>query len=149
MMRHRIAKKKATLQDLSPVIDTRVALYYRVSSDEQAERGTIEAQRTFLRQYASLYSLPVADEYADDGITGRLSLGERPEGQRLLQDAEAGRFRCVLVYRLTRLGRSLKALSEAHDVLSAFGVTIRSAIEPFGISTPIGKFVFQLLASLA
>jgi site-specific DNA recombinase len=58
MMRHRIAKKKATLQDLSPVIDTRVALYYRVSSDEQAERGTIEAQRTFLRQYASLYSLP-------------------------------------------------------------------------------------------
>jgi len=126
-----------------------VALYMRVSSEDQAERETIDAQRYFLRQFTNLYQLPVADEYADDGITGTLPLGERPEGRRLLQDAEAGRFGCVLVTRLTRLGRSLKALTDAHDVLSQFGVTIRSANEPFDTSTPIGKFVFQLLGSLA
>ena len=66
------------------------------------------------------------------GIAGTLPLGERPEGRRLLQDAEASRFGCVLVYRLTRLGRSLKALTEAHEILSRCGVTIRSATEPFG-----------------
>jgi len=121
----------------------------RVSSEDQADRGTIDAQRDFLRQFASLYQLPVTDEYADDGVTGTLPLGERPEGRRLLQDAEAGRFGCVLVYRLTRLGRSLKALIEAHDILSRFGVTIRSATEPFDTSTPIGTFLFQLLGSLA
>ena len=121
----------------------------RVRSEDQADRGTIDAQRDFLRQFATLYQLPVADEYADDGITGTLSLGERPEGRRLLQDAEAGRFGCVIVYRLTRLGRSLKALTEAHDILSQFKVTIRSATEPFDTSTPIGTFLFQLLGSLA
>lgn len=78
-----------------------------------------------------------------------LHLDKRPEGHRLLQDAEAGRFGCVLVYRLTRLGRSLDALIDAHDILSRFGVTIRSAQEPFDTSTPIGTFLFQLLGSLA
>jgi site-specific DNA recombinase len=127
----------------------RVALYMRVSSDEQAERSTIDAQRDFLRQYTSLYQLAVADAYADDGVTGTLPLGDRPEGQRLLHDAEAGRFGCVLVYRLTRLGRSLKALTAAHDRLAQYGVTIRSATEPFDTSTSIGTFLFQLLGSMA
>ena len=98
-----------TLATSTPVTDTRLALSLRVSSEDQADRGTIEAQRDFLRQYVQLYSLPAADEYADDGITGTLPLSDRPEGRRLLQDAEAGRFGCVLVYRLTRLGRSRSA----------------------------------------
>ena len=70
----------------------------RVATEDQADRGTIEAQRDFLRQFASLYQLPVAGEYADDGVTGTLSLGGRPEGQRFLQDAEAGAFGCGGVY---------------------------------------------------
>src|SRR5262245_8707172 len=120
-----------------------------VSTEDQADRGTIDAQRDFLRQFSQLYQLPIAGEYADDGITGTLPLGERPEGQRLLQDAEAGAFGCVLVYRLTRLGRSLKALTEAHDMLTRHGVTIRSVTEPFDTSTPIGTFLLQLLSSHA
>lgn len=133
----------------SPLPSPQVALYMRVSTEDQADRGTIEAQRDFLRQFANLYQLPVAGEYADDGVTGTLPLGARPEGQRLLQDAEAGAFGCVIVYRLTRLGRSLKALTDAHETLSHFKVTIRSATEPFDTSTPIGTFLFQLLGSLA
>src|SRR5438445_896292 len=93
-------------------IDTsrNVALYMRVSSEDQAERGTIGAQRDFLRQFATLYSLPVIEEYEDDGITGTLPLSQRPAGRRLLDDAQSGRFGCVLVYRVDRLGRSLDAL---------------------------------------
>jgi site-specific DNA recombinase len=144
-------KKRATTLDASQSLNTagNVAIYMRVSTEDQADRGTIDAQRDFLRQFASLYQLPVVDEYSDDGVTGTVSLRERPEGQRLLQDAEAGRFGCVLVYRLTRLGRSLKALIEAHDMLTRHGVAIRSVTEPFDTSTPIGTFLFQLLSSLA
>src|SRR5262245_57218528 len=75
-----------------------VALDMRVSTEDQADRGTIDAQRDFLRQFTNLYQLPVAGEYADDGVTGTLPLEARPEGQRLLQDTEAGAFGCVLVY---------------------------------------------------
>jgi site-specific DNA recombinase len=96
-----------------------------------------------------MYQLQVAGEYADDGVTGTLLLGERPEGQRLLQDAEAGRFGTVLVYRITRLGRSLHVILDAHEQLSARGVTFRPANEPFDTSTPAGNFFFQLLGSMA
>ena len=95
----------------TPPPSPHVAIYMRVSTEDQADRGTIDAQRDFLRKFTSLYQLPVADEYTDDGVIGTLPLGERPEGQRLLQDAEAGRFSAVLVYRMTRLGRSIRPSS--------------------------------------
>ena len=68
----------------------RVALLLRVSSEEQRERETIEIQREFLQEYCRLYNLEVAQVYADDGVSGTIPLYERPEGRRLLEDAEGG-----------------------------------------------------------
>jgi site-specific DNA recombinase len=126
-----------------------MALYARVSSEDQAERGTIKGQLDFLRDYAKLMALPIVDEYADDGISGTIPLAQRPDGQRLLHDAELGRFGGVLLYRVDRLGRSLTALLDAHAQLAALDITLRSATEPFDTSTPIGTFLFQLLGWLA
>jgi Resolvase, N terminal domain len=49
----------------------RVALYARVSSEEQVERETIEAQRAFLKDYARLHGLNVVGEFSDIYINGR------------------------------------------------------------------------------
>jgi site-specific DNA recombinase len=127
----------------------RVALYLRVSSEEQRDRETIEIQREFLEEYCRLYGLEVADVYADDGISGTIPLHERPEGRRLLQDAREGKFQIVLVYRLDRLGRSLLVIVDAHDRLQDVGVSLRSATEPIDTSTPSGRLIFQMLASFA
>jgi hypothetical protein len=86
-----------------------VALYTRVSSEDQAERGTITTQRDFLRSFAQLYHLTIIEGYADDGVTGIMPLSERPEGRRLLQDASTGRFGCVLVYCRIADGSTLVA----------------------------------------
>ena len=45
----------------------RVAVYSRVSSDEQAQAGTIQNQVEFTRRYCGLYQLSVADFYCDHG----------------------------------------------------------------------------------
>ncbi len=127
----------------------RVSIYVRTSSEDQAERGTIQNQLDFLRNFVKLYGLDVADEYVDDGVTGTLALADRPEGRRLLEDARAGRFDEIIVYRLDRLGRTLRSLLDAHDQLLPLGVTIRSATEPFDTGTPVGTFLFQLLGGLA
>src|SRR4051812_16053114 len=66
-----------------------------------------------------------------------------------LEDAEAGAFTVVLVYRLDRLGRSLKSLLSAHEQLDKSGVAIRSGTEPFDTASPIGRFLFSLLGSMA
>jgi site-specific DNA recombinase len=127
----------------------RVVIYCRVSTEDQAERQTVQSQLDFLRQYCQLYHLTLVYEYVDDGWSGAIALGDRPEGRRLLEAARAHEFTEVLVYRLDRLGRSLKSLLDAHADLEAAGVTIRSATEPFDTSSSIGRFLFQLLGSIA
>jgi site-specific DNA recombinase len=127
----------------------RVALYLRVSSEEQRDRETIEIQREFLEQYRNLYELEVADIYKDDGISGTIPLHERAEGRQLLDDAKAGKFDAVLVYKLDRLGRSLLVIVDAHDRLQTAGLSLRSATEPIDTSNPSGRLIFQMLASFA
>lgn len=141
-------KRSALLSTAEETIQT-VAIYARVSTEDQAERATIQNQLDFLRRFVDLHSLPVAGEYVDDGVSGTVPLDDRPGGQRLLIDAQAGHFGAVLVYRIDRLGRSLRSLLTAHDALNGCGVAIRSATEPFDSGTPIGAFLFQLLGSLA
>ena len=127
----------------------RVALYMRVSSEEQRDRETIEIQREFLQEYCRLYGLEVAQIYADDGVSGTIPLHERPEGRRLLEDAKEGKFSTLLVYRLDRLGRSLLVTVDAHDRLQACDVALKSATEPIDTSNPSGRLIFQMLASFA
>lgn len=126
-----------------------VALYARVSTEDQAERNTIKAQLDFLRGYVDLHGLPVGGEYVDDGISGTVPLVDRPDGRRLLTDAEAGRFGTVLFYKLSRLGRKLAVVVDAHDALAGFGVAIKSGTEPLDTDSPAGMLMFQMLASFA
>src|SRR5688500_15526120 len=124
---------------------SRVAIYARVSTEEQAEDKTFDSQLEFLRKYVGLYGLDSAGEYVDAGWSGTIPLGDRPNGRRLIDDARAGHIQQVLVYRLDRLGRSLRGLLDAHAMLDAVGVTIRSATEPFDTESPFGRFMFQFL----
>ncbi|HXH10780.1 MAG TPA: recombinase family protein [Alphaproteobacteria bacterium] len=128
---------------------SRVALYIRVSTEDQADRGTIQNQVEFLRNYAKLYGLEIGDEYPDDGISGTIPLNERPGGQRLLADAKRGKFNEVLVYKVDRLGRTLRSLLDAFQELDHHHITIRSVTEPFDTSTAAGRLLFQMLGSLA
>lgn len=75
----------------------RVALYCRVSTEEQASEGySISAQKQTLRQYAILYGWEVVDEYIDEGISGKDIKG-RPAMQRLIADVDKGKYQAVLV----------------------------------------------------
>ena len=103
----------------------------------------------FLRGYCELQDFPLAGLYVDDGISGTTALEDRPEGRRLLEHAEAGAFNVVLVYKVDRLGRSLKSLMAAHERLDKAGVAIRSGTEPFDTSNSMGRFLFTLLGSMA
>ena len=109
----------------------RVAAYLRVSSEDQAERGTIENQADFAAKYCDLHQLDIVEWYRDDGVTGTIPLEMREEGRRLLEDAKAGRFELLLIYRLDRLGRSARIILNAVYDLEQHGVKIRSMTEPF------------------
>ena len=126
-----------------------VAVYCRVSSDEQAERGTIDNQRVYADKYVKLRDLSVYDYYIDDGVSGMLPLAERPEGSRLLDDARHGCFKMVLFYKIDRLGRTTKNIVDAVDALKKYNVGISSMTEPFDTSTPAGEFMMTTFAGIA
>jgi site-specific DNA recombinase len=127
----------------------RVALYMRVSSEEQKEKESIATQDNFLEEYCKLYGHEVIGVYKDEAVYGTVSMRERPGGSRLLADAKEGYFGTVLAYKLDRIGRSLMVVVDAHDSLGESGVALKNATEPIDTSTPAGRLIFQMLASFS
>jgi len=125
----------------------KVALYARVSTEEQKENFSLAVQLDLLRKNAVSHQYEIFNEYIDAGFsaTGH----DRPGFQRLLQDAEAKKFQLVLVYRLDRFFRNTKALLIVSDHLEKLGTGIRSITEPFDTSTHFGKFALSLFGSMA
>lgn len=126
-----------------------VVVYPRVSSDDQAERETIENQVEFAEKYCELHKMNIIDWYKDDGVSGRIPLEQRPEGKRLLEDAKAGKFKTVLIYNMKRLGRKAKITLDAIYQLEEYGVKIKSMTEPFDTGDPMGRFIITVLAGQA
>jgi site-specific DNA recombinase len=133
----------------------KVAVYARVSSDEQRESMAIETQEGFLGDYCRLYGHDlihhIGDDnpYRDNGISGTIPLHERPGGKKLLENIEAGLIVTVLVYKLDRLVRTLLSMIDAHNRIEEAECSLQSATEPIDTSTPSGRRIFHMLASFA
>jgi site-specific DNA recombinase len=127
----------------------KVAVYGRVSTEEQAEKGSIQNQIEFATKYCDLHQLEIFEIYKDDGISGTVPLHERPEGKRLIQDAKDKKFDTLLLYKLDRLGRSARVTLNSIYELENYGVQIKSMTEPFDTSNPSGRFMITMLAGVA
>ncbi|MFC4768689.1 recombinase family protein [Effusibacillus consociatus] len=127
----------------------RVVAYLRVSSEDQQERETIENQVEFATKYADLHKLEIVDWYKDDGVTGTIPLDARPDGNRLIEDAKAGKIDLVLIFNMKRLGRKARVTLDAVYQLEKYGVKIKSMTEPFDTGDPVGRFIITVLAGQA
>ena len=126
-----------------------VALYLRVSTEEQRERQSIDTQREFGSKYTDLHELRVHKIYADDGVSGTVPIEKRPEGQRILQAARRGEFNQLLVYKLDRLGRDTRLILNAVAELEKNGVRVRSMTEEFDTATATGRLMLTMLSGFA
>lgn len=126
----------------------RCALYTRVSTEEQVERYSLDAQREVLERWASALGYEVVETYTDPGYSGALE--DRPGLKRLLSDASEKRFAVVLVYRLDRLARKVRLAYDLIERLEDSGVGLMSYSEPnINTTTPIGKAVLGIMAVFA
>lgn len=121
----------------------RVVLYGRVSTFEQNASMQIEE----LRAYCIRRQWDIVEEFIDSGISG--SKESRPALNRLLADAKRRRFDTVLVYRYDRFARSLRQLVNALAEFDALGIHFVSLHEGVDTSTPNGRLVFGIFASIA
>ena len=106
----------------------KVALYARVSTERQAERGTIGSQLALLREHVSAAGHELIGEYVDDGHSGaRL---DRPGLDALRDAAEAGLLEAVWCLSPDRLARAYAYQVLVLDELARFGVTVHFTDAP-------------------
>jgi site-specific DNA recombinase len=122
----------------------KVAVYARVSTQEQADEGTsLEHQCEQLNVYCQSQEWQIAGTYIDPGSTGKNA--DRDGLKNLLSGARLGLFQKVVVYKLDRLARKLRLLLELEENLKDYGVYLYSLKDQVDTSTAIGRTVFQVL----
>lgn len=122
----------------------RAALYARVSTTNGQNP---EMQPEELRQYCARRGWKVAGEYVDRGISG--SREQRPELDRLLTACRKRQADAVVVYRYDRFARSLRQLVNALEEFRSLGINFVSLHEGVDTSTPNGRLVFGIFATIA
>ena len=125
----------------------RVATYTRISTDEDHQPYSLEAQAERLAAYVKSQPDWEPTRRFSDQASGATT--ERPELKRALAEARAGRVDLLLVYRVDRFSRSVRGLAQLLEDLDAAGVAFRSATEPFDTTTPAGRMMVQMLGVFA
>jgi DNA invertase Pin-like site-specific DNA recombinase len=122
----------------------RVAIYARVSTFDKGQNP--ETQLRELRRYAEARGLTISHELIDIASGTK---DTRPNYRVLFDLARKRAVDVVLVWRYDRFARSTQALVNALVEFRDLGVDFISYQENIDTSSPQGKMVFAIMASLA
>jgi len=124
----------------------RVALYSRVSTDEQREGQTIQSQIAELERFVNSKGWSVAATYQDDGWSGAILA--RPSLDRLRDDCAAGLFDAVVINDVDRLARDVSHLGIVKRDLERKNIQLIFRKLPQG-SSPTNNLMINILGSFA
>ena len=132
---------------------TRCAIYTRKSTAEglDQEFNSLDAQRESGEAYIASMKhegwvcLPI--RYDDGGFTGGNM--DRPAVQRLMEDIEAGKIDCVVVYKVDRLSRSLLDFARLMETFERHRVSFVSVTQQFSTTSSMGRLTLNILLSFA
>lgn len=128
---------------------TKAAIYTRVSTTDQVDNGYgLEVQQTKCEAMATVKDFEIVATLSDDGISGTKDETERPGLASLLQMAEDKEIDCVIVHALDRLGRNTQLVLSLVEKLETLGIDLISCKESLDTTSPTGRFVLRMFASL-
>lgn len=132
-------------------MNKKIAIYCRVSTDDQAENGyNLREQERRIEQYIKAYSEEFTEEvvkYIDDGYSAKDL--KRREMLVLLQDIKDGKICKIVIHNLDRLTRSMKDLLYLIELLEEFDVQLFSLREKIDTKTAIGRFFVSMIILIA
>jgi DNA invertase Pin-like site-specific DNA recombinase len=123
----------------------RAAIYARVSTTNHGQNVSMQTRE--LREYCQRRAWEIEGEYVDAGVSGAKE--RRPQLDALLIACRKRRVDGVVVYRYDRFARSLRQLVNALVEFRSLGIEFISLHEGVDTSTPNGRLVFGIFASIA
>ncbi|MCD8004682.1 MAG: recombinase family protein [Oscillospiraceae bacterium] len=119
-------------------------IYARYSSHNQKD-ASIEQQVAECTAYADSVGLKITQVYADRAVSGRTD--QRPNFQRLLRDAEKGKFDYIVAWKSNRIGRNMLQAMVNEERFSTCGVRVLYAEEDFD-DTAAGRFALRSMMNV-
>lgn len=140
--------KKRPNAGISDQKTPKVAIYVRVSTEEQAKEGlSIGAQKDRCQAFCRARGWDVYKIYVDAGYSA--GTVKRPAFQELLKDVESRLFNILLVYKIDRFSRRLKDLIDIFEELKENNVNFTSVTEQIDTTTAMGEAFFQIIGVFA
>ncbi|MFC1909958.1 recombinase family protein [Chloroflexota bacterium] len=128
----------------------RAALYARVSTEEQLEGYSIDAQKRNYHLLVQGRGWESVAEYIEEGRSARNeNISKRPKFKEAMEDGLKGKYDVLVVDKLDRFARRLIVTLEYFSKLSTAGRSFLSIREQIDFSTPFGKVALAVLAALA
>lgn len=129
---------------------TRVALYIRVSGEEQKVKGlSLEAQQERLEEYAKNQGWVITGIYIDAAKTARKNMHKRLEFQRMMESVKRDEVDILLFCRLDRWFRSVADYYKVMDVLNAHNCEWKTVDEEYDTTTANGRLYINVKLSIA
>jgi DNA invertase Pin-like site-specific DNA recombinase len=146
----KVERNKDGKMNISSKLQVKAALYARVSSEEQVEGYSIDAQIRAFRKLVEDRLWQGYHEYIDEGKSARTdNIDKRPAFKEMMEDALAGKFDVLVVHKLDRFSRNLRITLEYCDKLSKAGVDFLSMNEQMDFTTPSGKVHLAMVGAFA
>jgi len=123
----------------------KVVIYARVSTNEQ----TTENQILKLKSVIEKNDWELVEIYQDEGVSGAKGRDKRPEFNRLCKDMVRRKFDRILVWDVSRLGRSLQHLVEFLNEALTTRTDLYIHQSGLDTSTPSGRMMFQIIGVFA
>lgn len=126
----------------------RVCAYVRVSTDSAEQEESLENQCAVFRRFIQENPLwEFSGIYADQGITGYVE--NRPEFQRMLQDARDGKIDLIVVKSVSRFARNTETVLKFSREMKKLGIGIFFQLQNINTLTQEGELMLTILAAFA
>lgn len=141
------SKKNRDAVEAQPL---RVAIYTRVSTEEQAKFGlSLDAQLEACTLHCQERGYQIVGTYSDPGVSARKSYRKRPGVLSLLDAVAAGRVDRIVFTKLDRWFRNVANYYEVQRELDAAGVSWEAVQEDYETATSTGRFKVNIMLSVA
>jgi DNA invertase Pin-like site-specific DNA recombinase len=119
----------------------KVGILSRISTSSQSNESGLEE----LRSICEKSDYEIVEEYVEV-VSGSKGKDDRKELSRMLSDCKKRKFEKLIVWELSRLGRSLPHLVNTLQEMKDSGVDLYSVREGIDTSTSMGRTMFGLIS---